>query len=422
MINKYKILSFLSTLNFILPFIGYQLVTTIFILPKGDEFVESTQVVTIPYRAITLLVSLLLILLADKKTIKKPSLPIIAFFVYWLLLIFRIIYDTYLRVDLIEYETSQLWLYIFGICIPIIISVYLTHEYINFDKSLYYIFGGFAVILLITLFNNQLLYTGESEIGRQNANIALNTISYGHVGVSTFFLGFFLIKYRSNNLIFKIIILSISILGIYSTLRSASRGPFLAVFMVFLFYVFSKRKKALSSIIVIFTILVIIILSTDHIIDFVDKFSPLMADRIKDSIYYGDSSDRNIIFSTSFNKFLDNPLFGSQFAHFGRVGNQEAEQGFIYSHNLILDALMGLGIIGGIIMIYILFTVLRNCYFKIHHNDNNFWISLILIQSISSLMFSGAFYYDPLFSMLMVLHLINKNYIGNTNINQLNSL
>ena len=89
MINKYKILSFLSTLNFILPFIGYQLVTTIFILPKGDEFVESTQVVTIPYRAITLLVSLLLILLADKKTIKKPSLPIIAFFVYWLLLIFR---------------------------------------------------------------------------------------------------------------------------------------------------------------------------------------------------------------------------------------------------------------------------------------------------------------------------------------------
>lgn len=413
--KKNKILIFLATLNFILPFVGYQLITTIFFAPQIEQSNHIfSQFVTIPYRAFALLISLLVVFMSDKSSIKRYNLPTLAFLVYWLLLIARIVYDTQFKLALLGYDSTQLWLYIFGICTPAFISVYLSSEHIDFNKSLYIIFFSFAVVLIITLFYNQLLYTGEEKFGRQNANVALNTISYGHLGISTLIVGFFILKYRSTNFFLKLIIILISVLGVYSALRASSRGPIFALFFVFLFYVFSRRKNPILG----FTILIILFslfaIFINDILSFLDTISPIMAERLKDTLFEGESSYRDVIYAASLNEFLDSPVIGSQFAHFGEIAYQEVESGFVYSHNIILDALMALGIVGGILLIYFLFSSTRESYLRIKNRDYNFWISLLLIQSIVSHMFSNAFYYDPLLLILLILHFQkfeNKNIL-----------
>lgn len=423
MINKTKIIKVLATINFILPFVGYQLVTTIFFTPQ-TELVDSgiSQVVTIPYRAFALFVSLIVILLVNKSKIKRPSTPMIALLIYWLILILRITYDTQIKLALVGYDTTQLWLFVFGICLPVVVSVYLSSKFIDYNKALYAIFTSFLIILIITLFNNQLLYTGAENLGRQDANLALNTISYGHLGVSTFIIGLFIIKFRNNSLLIKIIIFLISLLGIYSTLRSGSRGPVVSIFVVALFYVFSRQKKPLLGFVVLLLTFLALIVFLDSILNFFESIAPIIATRLRETLYEGDSSYREIIYAASFEKFLDAPLFGSQFAHFGRIAYQELETGFIYSHNIILDALMGMGIFGGGLMMYILYSAIKRSYLNIKFEKSNFWISLLLIQSIVSHMFSSAFYYDPLLSALLVVHFSTSNHTRKDNKNGITSI
>jgi O-antigen ligase len=114
------------------------------------------------------------------------------------------------------------------------------------------------------------------------------------------------------------------------------------------------------------------------------------------AIYEGDTSGRDVLFSNAIKAFLDSPIIGKQFALFGPGGT------FVYSHNIILDAFMGLGIFGGIAIIYFLTIAFKNAYKLIKINDNTIWINLILIQLIVSNLVSGAFYYDQLLSMLLV--------------------
>src|SRR5690554_2275483 len=98
MIKKSKLNTFFSNLNFVLIFVGYQLATSLF-LPVSSDIEGISRTVTVPYRAIALLISLIVILLNLTTKIGKSHLAIHVLRFFWIALILRIFYDTNLRMD-----------------------------------------------------------------------------------------------------------------------------------------------------------------------------------------------------------------------------------------------------------------------------------------------------------------------------------
>ncbi len=401
---------FISTLNFVLLFVGYQVITGIF-LPSSSDLEGISRAVTIPYRAFALLISLLAIgLNLKRKSIKFP-IGLKLLLVYWGLLIIRIFYDLNLREDIYIRESFQLWMFIFGMCIPAIISVYKSFEAINLDLAFYWIIGLIALTLVITFFSNQtLLMNSEELIGRQSANIALNTISFGHLGTMGIILALFFFTKRNTNLFMKVLLIIFIIMATFSMLRAGSRGPIFSLLIVLLFWMFSQRKDILIGLVSLILIFSVIFIFLEQILDFIGNVSPIMEDRLRASIYEKDTSAREPYYKYALQAFLEHPFLGKQFAIF------RGEEGYIYPHNIMLEAFMATGIIGGGVFLTFLVISLKKSYILIKKNAEHFWLSLILIHQIMYNTTSGTFYENYLLSGLLcaifIYYKINKTLLA----------
>lgn len=404
-LNRKRLNVFLSTLNFVLMFIGYQLATSLF-LPVSSDIEGISHTVTVPYRAFALLVSLIVILLNYRNKIGQSHLAIKVLLFFWIALIIRIFYDTNVRFDIYLKDTSQLWLYVFGIVLPAIYSVIKSYRVIDLNKALKWVYLGTVLTLILSLFNNSALLMDASEItGRAKGNLALNTISFGHIGTMGFILSLFLLSRQGVSVIKRIFIITVMLLSFFIMLRAGSRSPILALAVVLIFWLFARGKNLVLGISITAVTILLVFIFMDPILSFMGNISPVIESRLRMGIYEGHTSGRDILYNYAFQAFLEKPLIGSQFAIFNNFGD------FIYSHNIILDALMGLGLFGGLAMIYILWSGLKSTFVMIKLKDNHFWISLILIQQIVLSMLSGSFYYNQILNVLLVfVVLYTTNY------------
>lgn len=405
MIKKSKLNTFFSTLNFVLIFVGYQLATSLF-LPVSSDIEGISRTVTVPYRAIALLISLIVILLNLTKKIGKSHLAIHVLWFFWIALILRIFYDTNLRMDVYLNDTLQLWLYVFGIVLPVMYSVMKSYKEIDLNVALKWVYLGTVLTLILSLFNNSTLLMDASEItGRAEGNLALNTISFGHLGTMGVVLSLFLLSRQGVTLIKKTFILAVMLLSFFIMLRAGSRSPVLALAVILIFWLFARGKNVILGAFISLFGIVLLVVFTEPILGFIGDISPVMESRLRISIYEGNTSGRDTVYKEALDAFLDKPFLGKQFAIFNEFG------GFDYSHNIILDALMGLGFFGGIAILYIFWIALKKSYIMVRMKDAHFWISLILIQQIVLSMLSGAFYYNQILNVLLVfVVLYTTNY------------
>lgn len=403
--NITKINVYLSTLSFILCIIGYSLATTLF-LPSSSDLQSVSQSVTIPYRALALFVMLMVIFLNFKKRILPVPLPLLVLIFYWFFLIIRIFADIYLRTDHFLTDTSQLWLYVFGICLAGLYSTMKGFDNINTEKALYFVWLGVILMLTLTLFSNQALLSNTDNELRIDANVALNTISYGNYGVLGLLLSIFILINKNINKYLKTFALISIVLCVYSILRSGSRGPILAFLFVILFWFFSKGKNVKVGLVILSLSFFVLYLLQDFILSLMGKIAPVIEIRLRESLEGGVDDGRSRLYDNAINIFVDHPFFGHQFAIF------DGEGGYAYAHNLILDSLMALGVLGGLAMVYLIFMALKKCYNNIHQNKTYYWVSLVLLQQISILMVSGTFYQDQLLSVLLVFHFLADKKIN----------
>lgn len=395
-INKTKLNIFLSTLNFVLCFIGFQLVTSLF-LPAISNIEGVTRAVTIPYRVIALSLSLLVIIINFRKSINSFPTPLMVLLFYWVILIIRMTYDVFIRSDVHFSNTSQIWFFVFGICLPAVHSIIVSYRYIDLDKSFWWIIALTSLTLVLTLFSNQaLLFSLTEANGRQGGNAAISTIAFGHFGTTSIILGLYTLIKKKLNLLLKVLTILLILFGFYCMLRAGSRGPVMALIVVLFFWLFSHEKNFFRGIIILIFISVLTLILLDQILVLMGNISPLIEERLRLSIYKGSTGGRDPYYASAINAFLDSPIWGKQFVLFFADGS------FDYSHNILLDALMGLGIIGGAALIYFLGIALKKSYYLIKNKDPHFWICLLLIQQIMFNMVSSAFYYNQLLSVLLV--------------------
>lgn len=391
---------FFSTLNFALSFIGYQLATSLF-LPVISNVDSASQAVTIPYRAFALAVSLIVIILNLRKNNqdKRNHPMLVMYWLFWLLFMVRVFYDTNFGIAINIYDKQKLWLYIIAICTVTMISVQCSFNKIDFNKAFWWILIGSSIAVLLSYFSN-LQYAnimGQEEISRESGNLALNTISYGHLGVQNIILCTYALLRRKNNWIERSIILILIVLSTIAILRAGSRSPIVALFIVFFVWAISRGRNV-GSIVLISTIIIIAsYILLEPILTFISNISPLLEMRLRASIYEGDSSGRDIIYSQAWNAFVDSPWIGKSFALITPSGTD-----YYYAHNFILDALMGIGIFGGIAIISTTIYLLRKSIKSIGLDNTKDWICLIFVQQVVLSFFSGAFYQNLTLNVLII--------------------
>lgn len=385
---------------------GYAFVTSLFV-PIVSNVEVVTTLVTVPYRALILLLSLVVLFLhltGHRQITYFTKLYI----VFWILLLFRMFYDLEIRDDFFVSDSlrNKLWLYSIGVCFISMISVLLSIRSINFKMCFWGIYLTTTISMILSLKANEALFM--NDIGRLEGNVALSSISFGHSGVLGALLSLFCYK-NTRSFIVKVLCLGIFVLGIFIMLKAGSRGPLVAFVIVILSYGISRSKNFVTLIWTVGLSVLLIYFLQDYILDWIEQVSPVMRKRLELAINEYDSSGRDIILVDAINEFLDNPILGSQFA-FNLNG------GIRYSHNIIVDAFMGLGLFGGILFVVICFSAVKRAIQIFNKKIENEWVAIIFLQSFLGLMLSGALYYSETFNSIIIILFSSQYMQGRKNV------
>lgn len=213
------------------------------------------------------------------------------------------------------------------------------------------------------------------------------------IGVVTVYLLYNKTSFHTKFLSFVAIALSI-----VPFFLGSSRGSIFALFIPFLFIVINNLslKKILSY----SFLLIIIIFALNYLDNFLqsglmDRFFSIGSDIESGST----SAVRLDIWKLSFSQFIDNPFFGDMY---------NPNSGYGYPHNIILEVLQSLGIIGFIPFVVLVIKAVGSSSQLFKYHTEYAWIAVLFIQSLIQNMFSGAVYNAGWFwaSMAMVFAVV----------------
>ena len=391
----------LSTFNFVMIFVGFLFVTSLF-LPANTLNDSLVRSVTIPYRAAMLALAISVVLLNLRQRDKSQySLSFFAFLLFWVILIIRILYDTTLREDISLGDTSLTWVYIVGICMPTILSLAVSYRVIDVEKAFWWILilAGFTFAIIIL--KNNALFTLDAAIqGRHQGNAAVSTISFGHFGATSIILALYALYNRNTTFFSKLMLVFIVLVGFFFVVRAGSRGPIVALVFVFLFLNFGRIKNLFVAFVILGLTILVLSFAVDSVFSAVGNISPLLEARLRVTIEGVGFGSRDIYYSSAVDLFLESPVWGSQYLIVFDDGSSD------YSHNIFLDALMANGIFGFLLLLYFLSIGLMKSNYLLKNKHSESWLGLLFVQQVSFNMFSGAFYLNPMLSALLVIILL----------------
>lgn len=385
---------FFSTFNLLLCIAGYEFTTSLFsfLMPSIAE----SRVITLPYHAFALFICLLTILfnIREKFSLK----PVQGWFVFFfILIIIRFLYDAYYRLD-VEMHSDykfQIIMYMIPKGLLEMYAVMKSYKNISFEGLLKWVYVSFSLICIITFFSN--VAYQEATTTRLNANLAVDSIDAGHLGLSTLILSIYLLLYRRMGLLRRIFVVFVVVLSTLIMLRSGSRGPILALVGVVILWIFSVSKYNVAGLLLLFFFVFFVYLLKDVIFQLVENISPMLYARFEYRDIGEQANDRMPLYEYAIESFLSDPIFGKNFAVY--ISN-----GFcVYVHNILLESLMQLGLFGGIIFVVVLFKVFFRIVKMIQIKSPYFWLGLLLIQQVLKCMVSSSLYFTPIISILIIL-------------------
>ena len=339
---------------------------------------------------------------------KILKLPVggVWFIIFYLLYLIRLIYD--LEIMGIYYEEkSNFMLYSFsigGIFIPSL-AVILNAKFINSNQLLRYIFFALLLSNLSILVNvlkdgyNPEIFLIRSVVqGENNEDNILNPITIALFGESLAIYALVsLIFFRKPPIGSKLVLGASLILGILILLLGASRGPTISFFLlviVFSFlYVASKRSFLslfFSSVLVISLLLnginYILSLSADDLF-IVERFTKFANE--------GDDI-RQTLYRNAWQQFLDHPFFGDKIVE--RTSN-------FYPHNMLLEVLMAMGVVGGLLFVPIFFIPLKRGVLSMKARGHSFLLFTIFLPIALASLTSGGLIFSTDYFVLSSLML-----------------
>lgn len=389
----------IPTIFFLLTLVGYELVASLFMptvsidVMTNEEESAITQVYSIPYRALYLLITLYILFYyrARGKTINTVNI----FTIYYSLWIIRLLHDWFFFTECPIGITPRLMIMV-GTCYLSIFAIRKAYWYIDVNRifKILIILQTICVVGLIVR-NPLFLLTGNDIDQRADGSLGLSTISTAGMAMASVMMAIFgfMNPHHKLNVFTKIILAIIIVLSILVGFRASSRGPIVSFAIVFVFYLFCISKNPLKGVTISIASLILLFLFKEQLLDLIGSISPILKERFLEE--GGSALQRQEMAQKAIDGFINNPIFGYAYG-------VEFEGVIGYPHNTILEAFNGLGLIGGLIYLLLIFYASKASYEILHSKDKNGWICLLLMISIVESMFSSNFYNNGRLSILWV--------------------
>ncbi len=193
------------------------------------------------------------------------------------------------------------------------------------------------------------------------------------------------------------------IVFIFCTLFSYSRATWVAVFVCLSLYSIINYKKINLKYLIVF---VIVIVATFYLFNFSDNLLIRFH-----SLVSGDSSNRYIIWIKAIEMIFQKPLFGWGIDSWEIFGIKE----YAGIHNIYLEVLFSLGVLGFLCFSYFLFLIIKNIIKNRNYILFIFLIYFLVIGSFDHSILEGKTY---LSSLTLLIFFIFSNNINKILINE----
>lgn len=332
-------------------------------------------------RGLALFASVVLILGAVR--IHHP-LAFSLFMVFWVAYFFRLYISQFIIGEETTFPPQTYWIWGVGASFVPALSVLASYRPAwSVPLPRMFLYAGLIATMLMLLVGDTSITNDSGEFadqGRWNVT-SLNPISMGHLGVSTLLIGIGFLRTGNLKGNQRLLVLAAIGLGALLTLYANSRGPLVCLLVAFGLMLLAGARRRITwwVILALFLVTMVgsgkiadILFSSNGIID---RFTAISTGNDLSSTY------RLISFNGAWNQFLQNPLFGNAIEE--KITNY-------YPHNVVLEALMATGLIGGIPFIGLLFLALHAAWKFLSRATSETWIGLLTIQYIFAAQFSGS--------------------------------
>ena len=378
--------NFIQALFLIMMLFSFELFSFIPEYIKVDSTINN-----IFFRAVFLLITISVII--KKGIYFNNSLTVVALF--WLFYLSRMFYETVFYFDRINIDIIELWTFAVFLCVfPMFAaSSKFSIETISVAKKGALVF--LVVINVLGLINNNISLEQTEIYIRADGNISLNTVSFGRTATLLIVLSGFFLKRKAYTI--NLILIGFIFLGLINIFIAGSRGPLVQLVSFYLIYFFINFRN------IKFSYFLLLLPFLYYLYDYIVKYEFLFT-ALFDSVFnsgFGNNASDNIrseLISSAWNQFLNNPFFGDSL---------ETNYLGTYPHNIFIESLMSIGLIGGVFIIIIYYQGLKSCFICLKRNDFN-WLSAILIIQFISCLTSGSIISSVLLWPLLVL-ILNKN-------------
>lgn len=322
------------------------------------------------------------------------------FFIYYT----RVGYDTVFQLSsLVEAEEKYIFEYVIITVLPAFSFVFFIKKY---NEKLFFealsLLTILSLLLAAALFSNQLA-DNNALYGSRLATEKVNPIALGAFFSTTFIVAVRFLLNGRRSIKQKFCTVFICLLCAVFIFLSGSRGALIATILSLLTYiVFSSKNKANNFIFILFSFFIVIpavFFVADQAFNGIDVFRGFLT--------IGQSTDmssqiRLTSYKNAIEQFSDNPIIGDLIIE---------RTTMYYPHNIFVEILMALGFLGGLPFFIYIAVIFSYCVKIMKDNQFGCLVSLLWLQQLYALQFSGSVFYNYQFwSYSIVIGIIYFSY------------
>lgn len=330
----------------------------------------------------------------------KKRLILWLFLTFWSVYFVRLYVSLHLLAEPVSRSPETYWIWSVGACFLPSMAILVSHDTASLERLrqppiILSILAG--ICLLAAGSTNMTGMSGEIyDINRLNIK-SLNPISMGHAGVTVLLLsvGTITICKRDPSKIF--VGLVGIMLGATLVLLANSRGPIVSLVITLGIFLLARLRHRSTYLLggLIFAVASYVVIQFPALL-FGDSGTFSRFTTISSN---GDLAaiSRFISYRGALDQFVGSPLLGDGIEE--RITQQ-------YPHNVILEAFMATGVLGGGPFLLIFVTAIRSAWGLIQLNSQLAWVGLVALQQLIGVQFSGSLWATNTMWVMMILVIV----------------
>ncbi|WP_415910914.1 O-antigen ligase family protein [Oleiharenicola sp. Vm1] len=365
-----KLMALLTALTFV----GYSVYSFLAVALNLSEF--DSRIITVPYRAVVLALSLFLFLSAYFRRELGPwTRTHTVSSIVWLMYTARLIFDTLYRNEPLSRPPWEFWAFALGVCFFSFIGLVRRFSDEAQRWAAWLVWGLAAAACLLGLLTQSGQVTMTEE--RVSGNQILNPISYGQTAVTLVLMACYLALHARKTATI-VWLLASTLPGFYTIALAASRSPLISLALGMALLSIHGIKRGIGWKIALGFLAVAIALPIG--VEYLLATGSTLTNRLFETYdaYRTGEVDRLVLWGITLEEFSRSPVWGAGI---------ELSIG-MHPHNLILEACLTMGFVGGGLFLWLMLDGIWSGI-RLLSSAEAAWMPLVFMQFFTASLFSG---------------------------------